>query len=181
MRFDGAPSPSERLTRTSTSLNTGTAGQSWNETFKITNATFSPATITQGVNTYSCVYPYSITSVGTAQGSEQQTVTETGNITLVVTGASATNNVSFAYFGAFVDVLPRRPRAAGSRHHDRTDVHEHGLGIHGQPAALDGALCFYRPCWAGMGPSGLLGYGLGPALGRGKQLGIGRESHRPGL
>jgi hypothetical protein len=50
--------------------------------------------------------PYTITSVGTALGNEQQTVTESGNITFSVTGASATNNVSFAYFGAFVDIYP---------------------------------------------------------------------------
>jgi Tfp pilus assembly protein PilX len=90
----------------STTLNTGTAAQSWQESFKITNATISPVTMTQGVNTYSCAYPYSLTSVGAAQGSEQQTVTETGSITLTVNGAQATNNVSFAYFGAFVDKYP---------------------------------------------------------------------------
>lgn len=90
-----------------TSLNVGTATRSWSESFKITNATINPATITQGVNTYSCIYQYSLTSVGTAQGSEQQTVTESGNITLVVKGQSATNNVSFAYFGGFVDIYPR--------------------------------------------------------------------------
>jgi len=90
----------------STSLNTGTAGTSWHEAFKITNAAFGPATITQGVNTYSCIYSYSLTSVGTAQGYQQQTDTETGTVTLNVTGASATTNVSFAYFGAFVDDYP---------------------------------------------------------------------------
>ncbi len=87
-----------------TSLNTGTAAQSWHESFKITNATVTGPSITQGVNTYSCIYPYTLTSVGTAQGSEQQTVTESGSITLVVTGQSATTAVSFAYFGAFIDV-----------------------------------------------------------------------------
>jgi Tfp pilus assembly protein PilX len=89
-----------------TTLNTGTASQSWNESFKITNASISAPTMTQGVNTYSCIYSYSLTSVGAAQGSEQQSITETGSITLVVTGASATTNVSFAYFGGFVDIYP---------------------------------------------------------------------------
>jgi hypothetical protein len=42
--------------------------------------------------------------MGTSQGSEQQTVTETGNITLVVNGQQAANSVSFAYFGGFVDI-----------------------------------------------------------------------------
>jgi Tfp pilus assembly protein PilX len=89
---------------TPTSLNTGTAAQSWNENFKITNVTLTmPAAPTIGVNTYTCGYTYSITSVGSAQGSEQQTVTETGNINMVVNGQAAVNNVSFAYFGGFVD------------------------------------------------------------------------------
>ncbi len=87
-----------------TSLNTGTAAQSWHEAFKITNATISPVTVTQGVNTYSCIYPYSLTAVGTAQGTEQQSITESGTITVVVNGMSAANQVSFAYFGAFIDV-----------------------------------------------------------------------------
>ena len=89
-----------------TSLNSGTASQSWREKFKITNLVVNALPTTSGVNTYSCLYSYSITSVGSAQGSEQQTVTETGNITLVVNGAAAVNNVSFAYFGGFVDVYP---------------------------------------------------------------------------
>ena len=91
-----------------TTLNTGTASQSWNEKFKITNVTISRRYASaSGVNTYSCIYPYSHHLSGnSAQGSEQQTVTETGNITLVVNGPAATKNVSFAYFGGFVDVYP---------------------------------------------------------------------------
>jgi Tfp pilus assembly protein PilX len=89
-----------------TSLNTGTASQSWNEKFKITNAQVFTPVATPGLNSYSCSVGYAITSIGTAAGSEQQTVTETGNIIFTVTGASATNNVSFSYFGAFVDNYP---------------------------------------------------------------------------
>ena len=90
-----------------TSLNTGTAANSWNEKFKITSATISvPQATPTGANQYSCSIGYSITSVGTALGSEQQTVTESGNVTFNVSGAAATNNVSFAYFGAFVDIYP---------------------------------------------------------------------------
>jgi Tfp pilus assembly protein PilX len=90
-----------------TSLNTGTAANSWNENFKITNATYSvPQATPTGANQYSCSIGYNITSVGSALGSEQQTVTESGNVTFTVSGASATNNVSFAYFGAFVDIYP---------------------------------------------------------------------------
>jgi Tfp pilus assembly protein PilX len=90
----------------STTLNTGTASQSWNEKFQITNAAIGPSVATPGVNTYTCTIPYNISSIGTAQGSEQQAITETGNIIFSVTGASATTNVSFAYFGAFVDIYP---------------------------------------------------------------------------
>jgi Tfp pilus assembly protein PilX len=90
-----------------TTLNIGTAAQSWKEKFKITSAVFQvPQAVPQGTNGYSCSIGYAITSVGSAQGSEQQTVTESGNVTFNVTGASATSNVSFAYFGAFVDNYP---------------------------------------------------------------------------
>jgi Tfp pilus assembly protein PilX len=89
-----------------TSLNVGTASQSWNEKFKITNAQVFTPVATPGLNSYACSMGYALTSVGTAAGSEQQTVTETGNIIFTVTGASATNNVSFSYFGAFVDNYP---------------------------------------------------------------------------
>jgi Tfp pilus assembly protein PilX len=90
-----------------TALNTGTASNSWNEKFKITNAQIlTPQAEPSGTNAYKCSIGYAITSVGTASGSEQQTVTETGNVTFSVSGASATTNVSFAYFGAFVDIYP---------------------------------------------------------------------------
>jgi Tfp pilus assembly protein PilX len=90
-----------------TALNTGTAGNSWKENFKITNAQIlTPQAEPSGTNAYKCSIGYAITSVGTASGSEQQTVTETGNVTFSVSGASATTNVSFAYFGAFVDIYP---------------------------------------------------------------------------
>ncbi len=89
-----------------TSLNTGTAGQSWSENFKISNATFQPPQALPGVNTYTCVYSYDITSVGSASGSELQTVEEQGKITVVVNGPAAPKNLSFAYFGAFVDKYP---------------------------------------------------------------------------
>src|SRR5271165_3226492 len=39
---------------TNTSLNTGTAAQSWSEKFNISNATIQPATALPGVNTYTC-------------------------------------------------------------------------------------------------------------------------------
>lgn len=91
-----------------TTLNTGTAANSWKENFKITNFTpGTPQASPIGVNQYGCSIGYTITSVGTALGSEQQTITETGNVTFNVSGAAATNAVSFAYFGAFVDIYPQ--------------------------------------------------------------------------
>ncbi|MGH9397880.1 MAG: hypothetical protein ACRD18_13650 [Terriglobia bacterium] len=51
-------------------------------------------------------FNYSLTAVGTAQGSEQQTVSETGSIILNVSGNGASTNVSFAAFGAFIDQYP---------------------------------------------------------------------------
>ncbi len=89
-----------------TSLNTGMAGQSWSENFKISNVTLGTLTPLPGVNSYTCFYTYDITSVGSAQGSEQQSVEEKGQITVVVNGPSAPQSLSFAYFGAFVDQYP---------------------------------------------------------------------------
>jgi Tfp pilus assembly protein PilX len=90
-----------------TSLNSGNAAQSWNEQFKITTATPVGAAVqTSNVQaqSYKCTYPYTITSVGMAQGGEQQTITETGNVIVNVLGPATTKNVAFAYFGGFVDV-----------------------------------------------------------------------------
>jgi Tfp pilus assembly protein PilX len=114
----------------STSLNNGSAAGSWAESFKILpTATFVLApnspTITGYDSTTNCqalkgpsdptgacptgyayVYNYSLTSVGSALGSEQSVVTENGSVTLGVTGQAATTNVNFAYFGGFVDQWP---------------------------------------------------------------------------
>jgi Tfp pilus assembly protein PilX len=92
-----------------TSVNTGNAANSWNETFKITNATVpAPGAplLNAQAQTYTCTYSYSLTSVGSAQGSEQQSITETGNFILKISGQAAAKNVNFAYFGGFVDVYP---------------------------------------------------------------------------
>ncbi len=55
---------------------------------------------------YSYIYNYSITTTGTAQGTEQSTVTEKGSVTFVITASAITTDVSFAAFGAFVDQYP---------------------------------------------------------------------------
>jgi Tfp pilus assembly protein PilX len=107
----------------STGLNIGAGATSWKESFQITNATLC---VLAGWNTpdayntttagcappsaptacpvgYRYVYDYTLTSQGSASGSEQDTVTENGSITLNVTGQAVPNAVSFAYFGAFID------------------------------------------------------------------------------
>ncbi len=96
------------------SLNNGSAKTSWQESFKITSASLvlAPGNPVPTLNSngvpiaYSYVYNYTLTSVGSSQGSEASTVTETGSIFLNVSGQAATNSVSFAYFGGFVDQWP---------------------------------------------------------------------------
>jgi hypothetical protein len=114
----------------STGLNAGSAATSWKESFQITNATLclagtptvtsvsslptgcSAATVSNVSLSSPCdsgyqyVFNYTLTSVGSASGSEQDTVTENGSITMNITGQAAANAVSFAYFGAFIDKYP---------------------------------------------------------------------------
>jgi len=114
----------------STSLNAGSGSTSWKENFQITNASLclaSTPTVT-AVNTsaqgcsaatvasvsltsvcdagFQYVFNYSLTSVGAASGSQADTVTENGSIRMNITGQAASNAVSFAYFGAFIDKYP---------------------------------------------------------------------------
>jgi Tfp pilus assembly protein PilX len=53
-------------------------------------------------------FPYTLTVVGSATGSEQATITENGSIVINVAAALGTTptNVSFAAFGAFIDSFP---------------------------------------------------------------------------
>ncbi len=107
----------------STTLNSGTAGQSWAENFTITNSSLalapnSPTITSYDTSTGTCtpvlpcpngfqyIYNYGLTVVGTAQGSEKQTITETGTVTLNITGLAASSKVNFSYFGGFVDIYP---------------------------------------------------------------------------
>ncbi|MGB6431859.1 MAG: hypothetical protein WBF06_14840 [Candidatus Acidiferrales bacterium] len=113
-----------------TGLNAGAGTTSWKESFELTNASLCLAgapTVT-AVNTsasgcssvtvgtasltspcdsaYQYVFNYTLTSIGSASGSEQDTVTENGSIRMNITGQAAANAVSFAYFGAFIDKYP---------------------------------------------------------------------------
>ena len=109
------------------SLNAGQASSSWAESFKISAASLSPSactvTATNNPNppapppapacstdsqatAYQYVYTYSLTSFGTAQGSEQETVSESGSVILNVSASGSSTKVSFASFGAFVDQYP---------------------------------------------------------------------------
>jgi len=103
---------------TSTSLNSGQAANSWSESFEIVNTTSCPTsfglaagtqpTITShdsdnNPNGYRAVFNYQICSTGMAQGSEQTTVSESGSVTLNVSGTGSSNTYSFASYGAFID------------------------------------------------------------------------------
>ncbi|MGO9641018.1 MAG: hypothetical protein ACLP1Y_06930 [Candidatus Acidiferrales bacterium] len=108
----------------STALNAGAGAASWKESFRISSESLCQAqgspVITSTNNSasacspqpapcptgYRYTYNYVLTSVGAAQGGEQATVTENGSIIMNVTGQAATSNVSFAYFGGFVDKYP---------------------------------------------------------------------------
>ena len=112
----------------SSALNGGAGANAWKESFTIpAGAAGATLTLAPGspvpqapfiTNTATCTlaapcpsgyqytYNYTLTSVGSAQGSERATVTENGSITMNVTGLQANNSVSFAYFGGFVDKYP---------------------------------------------------------------------------
>jgi Tfp pilus assembly protein PilX len=93
----------------STSLNAGSSANSWAESFQITSASVSlaPNSPTPGytgtsITSYAYIYNYTITSVGSATGSEKSTITESGAFTVNVSGAPASYSESFAIYGAFI-------------------------------------------------------------------------------
>jgi Tfp pilus assembly protein PilX len=97
------------------SLNASQATNSWKEQFKITDVTFSLApgspTVTSRDSSnnptgYSYIYNYSLTAVGSAKGTEQATVSESGSLIVGISAAAAATNVSFASFGTFIDQFP---------------------------------------------------------------------------
>lgn len=108
-------------------LNAGDAASSWGESFEVSSATLSqtactvtatnnpspptpppaPACPTDSQATaYQYIYAYTLTSLGKAQGSEQETVSENGSFILNVSAGSSSSTLSFASFGAFVDQYP---------------------------------------------------------------------------
>src|SRR5207253_6750649 len=90
------------------SLNTNQAANSWKEQFKISNVTFALAPGSPTVTTrdsfnnptgYNYIYNYSLTAMGSAQGTEQAAVSESGSLIFAITGSTGSANVSFASFG----------------------------------------------------------------------------------
>jgi len=58
------------------------------------------------VTACSYTYQYSVTSVGSAWGTEQATVAENGSVIVNIAGVAATTNTSFAAYGCFLDQWP---------------------------------------------------------------------------
>jgi Tfp pilus assembly protein PilX len=105
----------------STSLNAGQAGNSWTESFVILNTTACPTTFsiapnqptitatssTTGLPTgYQYIYNYNICVMGTAEGSEQTTVSENGSFILSIAGQQISTKTSFSIFGGWVGSYP---------------------------------------------------------------------------
>jgi Tfp pilus assembly protein PilX len=121
----------------------GSQASSWPGAFKVdsTNTTLSAPTCTPSytknatgdfstppsctstgsngytLNSYTYSYPYQITVIGQSRANEQNTVVETGNLSVVVNiASSATNTTSFAAYGTFFDkyALCGNPFVAGT-------------------------------------------------------------------
>lgn len=115
----------------STSINAGSAANSWNESFKVLNSnatatlpasptlTLAPgypagsnpvsggtctATVTTGCQNWTYVYNYSLITQGTSTGAEQAKVESTGTITINTSlSPSGPVTTSFAAWGMFID------------------------------------------------------------------------------
>jgi hypothetical protein len=62
---------------------------------------------TPAVTGFTYIYPYSITSVGQAQGTETATLVDSGNLVFVAhVSAGGNRTVSFASYGTFIDQYP---------------------------------------------------------------------------
>jgi Tfp pilus assembly protein PilX len=104
----------------STPLNAGKALNSWGEAFVIPNTAACPTTFilpagqftttswsssTGKPTGYQYIYNYNICAVGTANGSEQTTVSESGSFILNISQQESTS-VSFSIFGGWVGSYP---------------------------------------------------------------------------
>jgi hypothetical protein len=70
-------------------------------------APISCTNLPPGVTGYNYVYPYQITSVGQAQGTETTTLVDSGNLVFNASVSPATGStVSFASYGTFIDQYP---------------------------------------------------------------------------
>ena len=105
------------------SLNAGQAADSWSESFEIVNTStctngFAPAAgynpplvtstnpSTSQPTGYRYIFNYTLCSTGRALAAQQVNVSETGSITVNLTGQAAAATVSFAAFGGFVNNYP---------------------------------------------------------------------------
>jgi Tfp pilus assembly protein PilX len=104
-----------------TSLNAGQAASSWSESFEIVNTpkctnTFAPAVgypqvtstnpSTSQPTGYRYIFNYTLCSTGRALAAQQVNVSETGSVTVNLTGQAASATVSFSAFGGFVANYP---------------------------------------------------------------------------
>ncbi len=86
---------------------------SWPESFKITTGSFGTLTCTPtstgtGAPYVTYTIPYSLTSVGSATGTEQASVSENGSFVLVIStqGSNKVVDTSFSAFGAYIGSFP---------------------------------------------------------------------------
>jgi len=97
----------------SSATNPAAVQGSWAESFKITSPSLAVSGCTPtltGPNSpyYTYTFSYSITSVGSATGMQQASVTENGSFVLTIasTGGNKPANTSFSAFGAFINSFP---------------------------------------------------------------------------
>jgi len=92
-------------------LNAGVGANSWQESFQLKNVTLNMISATPGYvgstnpaepTSVNYVYSYTMTVVGSAMGSEQSTINESGSFNVYTAGIPASYNASFAIYGAFV-------------------------------------------------------------------------------
>jgi Tfp pilus assembly protein PilX len=101
-----------------TSLNVGQAANSWAGAFQLPTATnccgasctlpmFHLASASPTTTGYTYNFNYNISVMGASQGSEQTSVSESGSLILGISGQQPSTSLSFAIFGAWVDVYPQ--------------------------------------------------------------------------